>query len=531
MLVQILTATFRTLIPNSFGDLLIYAILVSTVVIYVKSLKRDKEWLTLPGPTPWPLVGNAPFLGPEPHKKLLELSLKYGPVYRLKMGGIKTVVLCNAEVVRSALIKQREAFSGRPKFSSYKAVSAGESVVFNDEETLPPWRSHKSKIVRHMHKYSTSIRTRDKVTDLINTECMMMVTELDRISRSKCVNPENVIRMALANVMCAVCFGNRFEYDNEEYQKLLSMNSEFSAVIELGPIIDAMPWIKVIPKFKKAIADYLKINLQLDTWSRHRVDEVLKTFDNDDVTNVVASMTSEVLEKKSAGESREITESETKTIAALSADILGAGQHTTSTTFFWVINLLLCFPKVLHKLTEEVRSKLGNRLPTLEDRKSLPYVEAVLTEVLRFSSPLSSTIPHSTLKDVKLAGYTIKRGTMVIISQYAVNHDPQNWKNPENFDPERFLTKNEDGKIFFDESLSEKVLAFSIGERKCPGSQLSRMLLFLATALLVQVSDLSADLERPPTAAAEYGLMLRPKHLSLKLTLREHWQRRDSVRA
>lgn len=90
-------------------------------------------------------------------------------------------------------------------------------------------------------------------------------------------------------------------------------------------------------------------------------------------------------------------------------------------------------------------SVAGNRkLITVEDRPKIPYTEATLLEVMRISDVTPLGIPHATSQDICFRGYEIPKGAWVISNLNAVCRDPNLWKDPEKFNPTRFLESKQD---------------------------------------------------------------------------------------
>lgn len=169
------------------------------------------------------------------------------------------------------------------------------------------------------------------------------------------------------------------------------------------------------------------------------------------------------------------------------------------------------------RLQEEVDLVVGrHRLPCTEDQQQLPWVMAFIYEVMRFTSFVPLTIPHSTTADTTIMGYTIPRDTIIFINQWSVNHDPSVWSRPETFDPSRFL----DPSGSLDKDLTSGVLIFSMGKRRCIGEELSKLHLFLFTALIGHQCHISDDPAKPPTMDYNYGLTLKPRGFHVALTLR-----------
>lgn len=95
-----------------------------------------------PGPRPWPLVGNLFQLGDQIHLSLTSLRERYGDVYQLRMGSLRVVVLSGHSTLRQALVRQGEAFAGRPELFSFAAVAGGTSMTFS-EKYGEAWTLHK----------------------------------------------------------------------------------------------------------------------------------------------------------------------------------------------------------------------------------------------------------------------------------------------------------------------------------------------------------------------------------------------------
>lgn len=167
-----------------------------------------------PGPVSYPLFGNILQLDEALHLTFEKFRKKYGNVFRLKFGQIPVVVLNDYTSLKEALYKQRDIFSGRPVFPSYKLVSFGEGVVFNDRTTQSDWYSRKEYLIRHLHSYVTSTSVRDRLTEHIQVETGFFEDAIRKgcsESSSGYMDPEYFIRVASGNSMCTACFGRRFK--------------------------------------------------------------------------------------------------------------------------------------------------------------------------------------------------------------------------------------------------------------------------------------------------------------------------------
>ena len=102
-------------------------------------------------------------------------------------------------------------------------------------------------------------------------------------------------------------------------------------------------------------------------------------------------------------------------------------------------------PEVMKKAQEELDRVVGRgHLPDFSDRENLPYINAVVKELLRWSPPAPISIPNRTMQDDVYRGYFIPTGATVIQNVWAICRDPNIYPDPEAFNPDRFL---KDGKI------------------------------------------------------------------------------------
>ncbi|KAL5007452.1 hypothetical protein ScPMuIL_016258 [Solemya velum] len=121
-----------------------------------------------------------------------------------------------------------------------------------------------------------------------------------------------------------------------------------------------------------------------------------------------------------------------------------------------------------------------DRKPSLKDRTDLPYCEATIMEVLRIANIAPTAVPQYTSQDTTLNGFHIPKSTMVFANLDSVLHDPNLWRDPHIFHPERFMKA--DGSL----DKPDEFIPFSIGRRVCLGESLARMELFLFLTSMVQ---------------------------------------------
>ena len=126
-------------------------------------------------------------------------------------------------------------------------------------------------------------------------------------------------------------------------------------------------------------------------------------------------------------------------------DLLFGGSETTSTILNWSLLILIKYPDVQQKVQDELDKVCGReRLPCLSDRPNLHYTDAVIHEILRFTTLAPLAIPHHTHEDIWIANnkYLIPAGSIVFAHIYHITHNPDVFPDPYSFRPERFLDEN-----------------------------------------------------------------------------------------
>lgn len=187
------------------------------------------------------------------------------------------------------------------------------------------------------------------------------------------------------------------------------------------------------------------------------------------------------------------------------ANLFSAGTDTTATTLRWGLLLMAKYPQIQGQLQEELSSMIGSRQVRVEDRKNLPYTDAVIHEIQRLANIVPMSLPHTTSQDITFQGYFIKKGTVVYPLLTSVLWDETEWESPLSFNPSQFLDK--DGKFV----KRDAFMPFSAGRRACVGESLARMELFLFFTTLLQHYRFT-----PPPGVTEDELDLTP---TLGLTL------------
>jgi len=164
------------------------------------------------------------------------------------------------------------------------------------------------------------------------------------------------------------------------------------------------------------------------------------------------------------------------------------GSHSTSGTIMWFLAIMPSLPNVQAKAHEELDRVIGReQWPTHQDEMRLPYIRAIIKEVLRCHSPFWMGTPHCSDNDFVYRGMFIPANTVMILNCYSLHHNEERYPDPYKFNPERFLGDNfsstESSKL--SDAMERDHWAFGAGRRICPGMPVAEKELFLAISRLL----------------------------------------------
>lgn len=145
---------------------------------------------------------------------------------------------------------------------------------------------------------------------------------------------------------------------------------------------------------------------------------------------------------------------------------LWAGTETTALTLAWCFYLLHLHPEVAERIRREGEETYGDRMPTWEDIHGLTYTRSVIQETMRLYPPIWSFIRQAVAED-EIGGHKVKPGDKMVMCAYIVHHHPKYWRDPDNFDPDRFSPENTTKRAKY------SYLPFGAGRRSCIGGALS----------------------------------------------------------
>ncbi|XP_009695122.1 PREDICTED: cytochrome P450 1A4-like [Cariama cristata] len=495
----------------SATEVLLVAAVFCLVFLLIQSLRQHvpKGLKNPPGPRGYPILGNVLELRKDPHLVLTRLSQKYGDVMEVKVGTWPVLVLSGLHTIKQALVKQGEDFMGRPDLHSFKYISSGQSLAFNPDSG-EAWKARRKLAQNALKTFSLSSSPTSSSTCLleehVSKEAEYLITKfLQLMKEEKRFDLNQYLVVSVANVICAICFGKRYDHNDQELLSVVGLNNEFGDVTGSGNPSDFIPVLRYLPSHTMQL--FKDINRRFNSLVENIVQEHYSSFDKEHIRDITDSLI-EHCQEKSAGEDAHVPLSN-EMIIGIVGDLFGAGFDTVATALSWSLMYVALYPDIQKRIQEELDQTIGReRKPRLSDRGTLPYTEAFILEMFRHSSFLPFTIPHSTTKATALNGYYIPKGTCVFVNQWQVNHDEKLWKDPSTFNPERFLNA---AGTEINKTESDKVMIFGLGKRRCIGESIGRWEVFLFLATMLQQLEFSLRPGEEVDITPQYGLTMKYK--------------------
>ncbi|KAG8552885.1 hypothetical protein GDO81_003128 [Engystomops pustulosus] len=433
---------------------LILVLLISLMFFYSTWEKMYRRRNLPPGPTPLPIIGNLLHIKRgELVKSLNQLREKYGSVYTLYFGSRPVVILTGYQMIKEALIDQADDFNNRGRMPTIDRFFQAHGMILSNGERWKQLRRFTLTTLRNFGMGKRSIEER------IQEEARFLVEELKSYN-SKHRQGTNILVQAVSNVICSVVFGNRFEYKNLNFLKLLNVFNETFQLMSstAGQFHDMIPEIMDhVPGPHQKIDKLLE---ELSAFVSERVKMNRETFDPSNPRDFIDCFLIKMEQEKKLPNS----EFHDKNLLISVIQLFFAGTETVSSTLRHGLLILLKHHEIAEKIQEEIDRVIGdNRAPNIEDRSKMPYTDAVIHEIQRFSDVLPLNVPHATVNDTKFHGYTIPKGTDVYPLLYCALRDPEYFATPNKFNPNHFLDKNGGFKK------EDAFIPFSTGKRVVPG--------------------------------------------------------------
>ncbi|KAI0049998.1 cytochrome P450 [Auriscalpium vulgare] len=465
-----------------------------------------------PGPPGLPLLANIFDLPQkEQWKTFTEWGRKYGPITHVSALGQSVVVLNDVNAASEMLDKKSTIYSDRPVL-----VMGGELTGWKDTLALTRYGDRFKEYRKHMHSVMGSRTNIEKTHGLFETEALEF---LKRVLRKPQDLAENIRKTAGA-IILQITYGYKPKEENDDFVDLVDVAiHQFSEITEPNAyLVDLFPPLQYVPSwfpgatFKKTAQSYYQT---LQDMAEQPMNFVRKQIAAGEAP---PSLVANLLDRQNTSEQERNIKWAAASMYSGGADTLSSAlvlserpTQTVSALYSFYLALTI-YPEAQRKAQAEIDAVVGSdRLPTFADRASLPYVEALVNEVLRWGTVAPLGLPHTVTQDDIHDGYFIEKGTIVLANIKGMLHNPDVYPDPWEFKPERFIAS--EGKPA---EQDPRACCFGFGRRICPGLLLADATVWASIVMSIAVFDVERKVvngvEIVPEPKYSDGIISHPEH-------------------
>ncbi|KAF3703176.1 Cytochrome P450 2K1 [Channa argus] len=467
------------------------AVLLLFYLISSDSFGSRGEGTDPPGPRPILVLGNLLQLDLKClHNALLKLSKEYGSVFTVYLGPRKVVVLAGYKAVKEALINYADEFGDRYEVPIIQEDQKGHGVLWSNGDS---WRDMRRFALTNLRDFGMGKKACE---DKIIEECGYLV-EVFKGFKGEPFDTTQSMNYSVSNIICSIVYGSRFEYSDPTFRSLVDKTNRkvYIAGSRSIQMYNLFPWFC---QWVRNRSEIRQINNYIRKTNLSIFNHLKETLNPQMCRGLIDAF----LVRKQSLEDSGNTNSHFhhENLMTTVQNLFVAGTETTANTLRWGLLLMAKYPKIQDQVQKEISRVIGCRQVQFEDRKNLPFTDAVIHETQRLANIVPMAVPHRMSKDVTFRGYSIKEGTIVYPLLTSVLYDESEWEKPYSFHPAHFL--DTDGKFL----KRDAFMPFSAGRRICLGESLARMELFIFFTTLLQLFRFT-----PPPGVSEDELDLTPR--------------------
>ncbi|KAI0290257.1 cytochrome P450 [Multifurca ochricompacta] len=462
---------------NNSCLLVAFSLVVILIVQYARS-----PWRSVP-PGPWgpPILGQAmDFLD----KRWLfgkDCKQRFKDIMYLHCFGQPIVVFNSLKSATELLDRRASIYSSRPRFiMAHEILSGGLLAIFIPYGDL--WRRTR----RAAHESLTKLAVRDYHT-ILHKESVLLASAL--LERPDALE-KHFERAAASAAMSILYDYPTLETENDKNLKEVHtfIDHMVWSASRTVFLVQLLPWLMNIPERQVLTPPRWKYEgrksfMQYTRMFKSLLNQVHKDISNGSERPSVSASLIKNFDRNGLSYQE---------MSWLVGTLYAAGSETTSTTMYWWALAMIAHPEVQKHAQAELDAVVGrSRTPTFSDAPDLPYIQAVVKEILRWRPALPFALPHATTEDDWYDGMFVPKGTLCLANLWHCHHDPAYYgDDAANFNPQRFL--DVEGKLIPGpgEARDEGHKAYGFGRRVCVGRHVANDSLFIYVATILWAMNL-----------------------------------------
>lgn len=492
----------------------LFALLITLLAIFLYRHYTILKRYGIPGPTPWPIIGNL-------HEQVYrgihvtdeEWSKKYGKVFGYFSGYNPVIAVTDPDIIKAVLIKDFQNFTDRPHNGNLPKLML-DGLFFMKGQT---WKK-----TRNIITPTFSAGKLKNLVPIINKCAETCINKLEK-EIGKDVTVRSWFVCFTMDAIASTAFG--IEIDSQKQH-------DDPFVRNLEKIFKITLW-KRIPIFLSAMIPPLGkwlYKIGITTWPTEcvnfyndigqaliderrknkmdRVDFIQMLMDADFDNTKEGYIKNETTMSNGASNGHHVHNLERLTddeIKGQAFVFFLAGFETTASLLRYSAYILAFHPELDSQLYDEIQKYIGQDDPDYDSVSDLKFMDQFIYEVLRFYPP----VPRLTRKaheEITVGGITIPKGTSIQIPVWNVHHSEENYPEPEAFKPDRFAQgkKGATEKITF--------LPFGTGPRNCIGMRLALVEAKIALVyMLRKIRFVKCEKTQNPPLNLRHFTLLSPK--------------------
>ncbi|KAH6658466.1 cytochrome P450 [Truncatella angustata] len=486
-LVAVLSAFFLSWLLASFPE----------TPASTKQLKED-EHRPLGGPKRWPLLGNFVSFSKilnNPDRELLKLAMKYGATAMMWLGSQPVLIINSARDAKELLDNRGVIYSDRPSQNNfrqrawpYRLLGVGVGPQF--------------RLLRNVYHRLLGEQQSIKFRDYQDYESTVMLKDLLEAPQKFLAHSE---RFSLSVMFCTIYGVRLAQLDHPIMVDFYNVWAEMLHYFQPGTLL--IDYFPILEKLPEKFQPWVKIasNLQKRESVLHRA--FLRTLHMQIEAGTAPNCFGAELTKIQKNEN--INDDQAIGILGM---LIGAGADATSSILQTFFKIMAMNPGAFRAAQEELDRVVGpSRLPTWEDQPNLPYVRALIKEVHRWAPIGSLGVPHATSEEDSYHGTRIPQGTIVFPNLTVLNRDPEVYKDPYEFCPERFLEDDLHAAASANQSdfRQRDHFHYGFGRRICQGIFVAEASLYITISRIIWAFDVTPQ---PGATPLDMGDKTRKSH-------------------